>query len=263
VELQGRHIVVTGGAGGIGRALVRRFIDEGARAVVVADRALEPAETFAAEVGASAIEVDAGSEQSVQALIAKATDANGPIDIFFSNAGVPGGLGGPETSDAEWDEAWRVNVMSHVWASRALLPEMLDRGEGYLINTASAAGLLTQVSSLVYSVTKHAAVALAEWLAIEYAERGVRVSCLCPQGVRTPMLDLAMTDAAGAAALTAGGLIEPEDVADTVVAAIADERMLILPHENVKQFMSLKASDPERWLKGMRRIVRDARTPTS
>ena len=180
-----------------------------------------------------AVELDAGSEPSVLALIETATEANGPIDVFISNAGVPGALGGPESSDEAWDEAWRVNVMAHVWASRALLPEMVERGEGYLINTASAAGLLTQVSSLVYSVTKHAAVALAEWLSIEYAERGVRVSCICPQGVRTPMLDLAMTDAAGAAALTSGGLIEPEDAADAVVEGIRAERMLILTHENV------------------------------
>jgi NAD(P)-dependent dehydrogenase (short-subunit alcohol dehydrogenase family) len=195
----------------------------------------------------------------VRALIAAAQKANGPIDIFISNAGVPGGMGGPETSDADWDEAWRVNVMAHVWAARALIPGMLARGEGYLINTASAAGLLTQVSSLVYSVTKHAAVSLAEWLAIEYGEQGIRVSCICPQGVRTPMLDLAMEDPAGAAALTAGGLIEPEDVADAVVLGIAEERLLILPHENVAKFLAIKGSDPERWLKGMRRLVHEAR----
>jgi short-subunit dehydrogenase len=150
--------------------------------------------------------------------------------------------------------------MAHVWAARALAPQMVERGEGYLINTASAAGLLTQVSSLVYSVTKHAAVAVAEWLAIEYGERGVRVSCICPQGVRTPMLDLAMQEPAGAAALTAGGLIEPEDVADAVLAGIRAERLLILPHQNVAGFMALKGSDPERWLKGMRRMVGAART---
>ncbi len=195
----------------------------------------------------------------MRSVIAAATEANGPIDVFISNAGVPGGMGGPETDDALWDEAWRVNVMAHVWASRALLPEMLERGEGYLINTASAAGLLTQVSSLVYSVTKHAAVSLAEWMSIEYADRGVRVSCLCPQGVRTPMLELAMEDPVGAAALNSGGIIEPEDVADSVVAGIRDERFLILPHENVAGFLALKGADPERWLKGMRRLVRDAR----
>jgi NAD(P)-dependent dehydrogenase (short-subunit alcohol dehydrogenase family) len=263
MQLADKHIVVTGGAGGIGRALLRRFAAEGARALVVADRALAPAQTIAAEVDGLAVELDAGREESVRALIAEATALNGPIDIFISNAGVPGGRGGPETEDAAWDEAWRVNVMAHVWAARALLPEMLERKEGYLINTASAAGLLTQVSSLVYSVTKHAAVSLAEWLEIEYRDEGVRVSCICPQGVRTPMLELAMDEPAGAAALTSGGLIEPEDVADAVVAGIADERFLILPHENVAKFMALKGSDPERWLKGMRRLVREARASSS
>jgi NAD(P)-dependent dehydrogenase (short-subunit alcohol dehydrogenase family) len=259
MDLANRHVVVTGAAGGIGRALVRRFAAEGARAVVAADRDLEGARAIAAEVGGLAVQLDAGREESVLALIEQARAAHGPIDLFLSNAGVPGAMGGPEADDETWEEAWRVNVMAHVWASRALLGEMLDRGEGYLINTASAAGLLTQVSSLVYSVTKHAAVALAEWLAIEYGDAGVRVSCICPQGVRTPMLDLAMTEPASAAALTAGGLIEPEDVADAVIAGIAEERLLILPHENVAGFMALKGSDPERWLRGMRRIVRDAR----
>jgi NAD(P)-dependent dehydrogenase (short-subunit alcohol dehydrogenase family) len=263
MELSDRHVVVTGAAGGIGRALVRRFVAEGARVVVIADRELEPAQALAEEVGGLALPLDAGREDSVRALIEEASKANGPIDIFLSNAGVPGTLGGPEAADDVWDEAWRVNVMAHVWASRALLPEMVARGEGYLINTASAAGLLTQVSSLIYSVTKHAAVSLAEWMAIEYGDAGVRVSCICPQGVRTPMLDLAMEDPAGAAALTAGGLIEPEDVADAVVAGIRAERLLILPHENVAGFLALKGSDPERWLKGMRRIVRDARSATA
>jgi NAD(P)-dependent dehydrogenase (short-subunit alcohol dehydrogenase family) len=259
MELLDRNIVITGGAGGIGSALARRFAAERARTVIVADRELAAAQRVADEIGGLAIELDAGSEQSVQALIARATAEAGPIDVFLSNAGVPGGMGGPETPDEVWDEAWRVNVMAHVWASRALLPEMLARGEGYLINTASAAGLLTQVSSLGYSVTKHAAVALAEWMSIEYAERGVRVSCICPQGVRTPMLELAMDDPAGAAALTAGGLIEPDEVAEAVVAGMREERMLILPHENVAGFMALKAADPERWLRGMRRLVRNAR----
>ena len=249
MELEGRHVVITGAAGGIGRAFARRFLQEAPSALTLADRDFEGARAIADEVGGLAVELDAGSEASVLALVETATEANGPIDIFISNAGVPGALGGPEAPDELWDEAWRVNVMAHVWASRALLPEMVARGEGYLINTASAAGLLTQVSSLVYSVTKHAAVALAEWLSIEYAE----------QGVRTPMLDLAMTDAAGAAALVSGGLIEPEDAADAVVEGIRAERTLILTHENVAGFMALKATDPERWLRGMRRIVRDAR----
>jgi NAD(P)-dependent dehydrogenase (short-subunit alcohol dehydrogenase family) len=259
VELADKHIVVTGGAGGIGRALLRRFAAEGARALVVADRELAPAQAIAAEVGGLAVELDAAREDSVRALIGTASAANGPIDIFISNAGVPGAMGGPEAADEAWEEAWKVNVMAHVWAARVLVPEMEARGEGYLINTASAAGLLTQVSSLVYSVTKHAAVSLAEWMAIEYRDAGVRVSCICPQGVRTPMLDLAMEEPAGAAALLSGGLIEPEDVADAVVAGIREERFLILPHENVKGFMALKGAEPERWLKGMRRLVREAR----
>jgi len=259
VEAAGKQIVITGAAGGIGRALARRFAQESPRALVLADRDLAGAQAIAAEVGGLAVELDAGSESSIRSLIETASAANGPIDIFISNAGVPGAGGGPEAADEFWDEAWRVNVMAHVWASRALLPEMLARGEGYLINTASAAGLLTQVSSLVYSVTKHAAVSLAEWLSIEYAEQGVRVSCICPQGVRTPMLELAMTDAAGAAALMSGGLIEPEDVADAVIEGIRAERMLILPHENVAGFMAFKGAEPERWLKGMRRMVREAR----
>lgn len=262
MDLADKHIVVTGAAGGIGRALVRRFAAEGARAVVAADRELEGAQALARELGPAVLAVgfDAGEESSVRELVATASEANGAIDIFVSNAGIGGMGGGPEVPDECWDEAWRVNVMAHVWASRALLPAMLERGEGYLINTASAAGLLTQVSSLVYSVTKHAAVSLAEWLAIEYVDQGVRVSCICPQGVRTPMLERGMQEAAAAAALSAGGLIEPEDVADAVVAGIHEERFLILPHENVAQFMARKGSDPERWIKGMRRLVREARS---
>jgi NAD(P)-dependent dehydrogenase (short-subunit alcohol dehydrogenase family) len=259
MELTGKHVVITGGGGGIGGALSRRLAEEGTRAVVVADRDLARAEAVAADFGGLAVQFDASQESSVKALIEQASAANGLIDIFISNAGVPGGMGGPETSDELWQEAWNVNVMAHVWAARALLPQMLERGEGYLINTASAAGLLTQVSSLVYSVTKHAAVSLAEWMAIEYGEAGVRVSCICPQGVRTPMLELAMHEPAGAAALKAGGVIEPEDVAEAVVQGIGDERLLILPHEEVARFMALKGAKPDRWIAGMQRLVRDAR----
>jgi NAD(P)-dependent dehydrogenase (short-subunit alcohol dehydrogenase family) len=149
--------------------------------------------------------------------------------------------------------------MAHVWAARALLPEMVARGDGYLLSTASAAGLLTQVSAMSYSITKHAAVALAEWLAITYGDAGVKVSCLCPQAVRTPMLELALEDPIGSVPLLAGGLIEPADVAEAVVAGVRDERFLILPHEDVVRHMALKGSQPDRWLNGMRRIVRQAR----
>lgn len=259
MEISGRHAVVTGAASGIGRALARRLAEEGAGRVVVADRDLEGARAVAEPIGGLALELDAGREDSIRALVAKATEANGAIDIFFSNAGVPGPMGGPEVPDDDWDETWRVNVMAHVWAARALLPEMIERRDGYLVNTASAAGILTQVSAAPYSVTKHAAVALAEWLAVTHGDDGVKVSCVCPQAVRTPMLDLAMEEPAGAATLSAGGLIDPEDVAAAVVEGIREERFLILPHEVVARHMAHKAGDPERWIAGMRRIVREAR----
>jgi NAD(P)-dependent dehydrogenase (short-subunit alcohol dehydrogenase family) len=258
MELADKHVIVTGGASGIGRACARRFAAEGAR-VVVADLALEPAQAVASEIGALAVGVDVGSEVGIQGLVSEARAAGGPIDLFFSNAGVPGPAGGPEAPDDELQATWEINVMAHVWAARAVLPEMVTRGEGYLLSTASAAGLLTQVSALGYSMTKHAAVAVAEWLAITYADAGIKVSCLCPQAVRTPMLDLALEDPVGAAPLLAGGLLEPEDVADVVVAGLGDERFLILPHEVVAQHLALKGAQPERWLNGMRRIVRDAR----
>ena len=259
MELTNRHTVITGAASGIGRALALRFAEEGAGAVVVADRDREGARAVADAVGGLAVEFDAGREADVRRLIAEATEANGPVDLFFSNAGVPGPVGGPEAPDDEWDLTWRVNVMAHVWAARALLPDMLARGDGYLINTASAAGLLTQVSALAYSATKSAAIAVAEWLAVLHGDAGVKVSCLCPQAVQTPMLDLAMEEPAGAAALRAGGIMSPEDVAAVTVEAIRAERFLILPHEEVARFMAVKATDPERWIAGMRRIVRQAR----
>ena len=263
MELKGVHVVVTGGAGGIGQALVQRFADEGARAVVVADMSRERAAEVAERVGGLGIGFDAGTEAGVRALIEEATAANGPIDVFFSNAGVPGPIGGPEAPDHGWDECWRVNVMQHVWATRVLVPEMVARGDGYLVNTASAAGLLTQVSAAAYSVTKAAAVSLAEWLAVTYGDAGIKVSCLCPQAVQTPMLDEAMQEPAGAAALRAGGILDPADVAESVVQAMREERFLILPHEEVAQFMALKAAQPDRWIAGMRKIVRNARGATS
>ncbi len=180
--------------------------------------------------------------------------------MFFSNAGVPGPAGGPDGSNDEWQRTWEINVMAHVWAARAVLPEMVERGDGYLVSTASAAGLLTQVSALAYSATKHAAVSVAEWLAINYGDAGVKVSCLCPQGVRTPMLDLALDqDPVGSAPLIAEGLLEPDEVADVVVAAMREERFLILPHPKVVEHMALKASQPDRWIGGMRKLLRHAR----
>ena len=259
MELAGRTVVVTGGASGIGRALVRRFAQEGPRALVVADLNLESARTVAQEVGGEAVQVDVGREDEILKLVARAREIGGQVDLFCSNAGVPGPPGGPEAPDEEWDRAWRINVMAHVWAARALIPEMVERGDGYLMSTASAAGLLTQVGAQVYSVTKHAAVSVAEWLAITYGDAGVKVSCLCPLGVRTPMLDGAMEDTVGAAALLADELLDPEDVAETVLAAIREERFLILPHPRVAEYMARRGADDDRWIAGMRRLVRGAR----
>jgi NAD(P)-dependent dehydrogenase (short-subunit alcohol dehydrogenase family) len=257
MELAGKHVVVTGGASGIGRACATRFASEGAR-VVIADRDQARASAVAEEIGALAVGTDVGREADLVALITTAEDQNGPIDLFFSNAGIAGPGGGPEAPDDELELTWEINVMAHIWAARALLPGWLERGEGYLLSTASAAGLLTQVSAMAYSITKHAAVALAEWLAITYGDAGIKVSCLCPQGVRTPMLDIALEDPIGAAPLLAGGLMEPEEVAAVVVAGLRDERFLILPHEVVADHMALKGAQPERWLRGMRRLVRQA-----
>jgi NAD(P)-dependent dehydrogenase (short-subunit alcohol dehydrogenase family) len=260
VELGGKHVVITGAGSGIGRACATRFAAEGAR-VVVSDADRERAEAVAGEIDAMAVVADVGRESEIRSLIARASEA-GEIDLFFSNAGVPGPAGGPEAPDAELQLTRDVNVMAHVWATRALLPGWTARGHGYLVSTASAAGLLTQVSALGYSITKHAAVALAEWLSIAYADAGIRVSCLCPQAVRTPMLDVALEDPVGAAPLVAGGVLEPADVAEAVVAGIRDERFLILPHQEVAKHLALKGAQPERWLNGMRRLVRQARAQT-
>jgi NAD(P)-dependent dehydrogenase (short-subunit alcohol dehydrogenase family) len=258
MELTDKHVVVTGAGSGIGRACARRFASEGAQ-VVVADLNLEPVEAVAQEIGGLAVQADVGRESAIKDLIARARNHGGPIDLFFSNAGVPGPPGGPEAPDDELQATWEVNVMAHVWAARELLPDMVERGDGYLLSTASAAGLLTQVSALAYSITKHAAVALAEWLSITYADAGIKVSCLCPQAVRTPMLELALEDPIGAAPLLAGGLIEPDEVAAAVVEGVRDERFLILPHADVAGYLALKGAEPERWLRGMRRLVREAR----
>ena len=259
MELAGRNVVITGAGSGIGRALARRFAAEGPRALVVADINLEAAEATVKEVGGHAVKVDVSSEEQIKSLIARAEELGGPIDVFFSNAGVPGPGGGPENDDGEWEHAWRVNVMAHVWAARALLPGMVERGDGYLLSTASAAGLLTQVGAQVYSVTKHAAVAVAEWLAITYGDAGIKVSCLCPLGVRTPMLDSAFEDTVGAAALLVDEVLEPEDVANVVLEAIRAEQFLILPHPKVREYMARRGSDDDRWIAGMRRLVRHAR----
>jgi NAD(P)-dependent dehydrogenase (short-subunit alcohol dehydrogenase family) len=258
MDLRGRHAVITGAAGGIGAACARAFAAQGAR-LVLADRDEERVRETAEELGAVAIAVDIGHERGVRELIDGAQRHHGPIDLFYSNAGIGGPPGGPEAPDAALQQTWEVNVMAHVWAARALLPEMVARGDGYLVSTASAAGLLTQLSALGYSITKHAAVALAEWLQITYADAGIKVSCVCPQGVNTAMLEEARSDPVGSAPLLAQGVIEPEDVAAAVVDGIRDERFLILPHPEVGEYAALRGAQPERWLGGMRRLLRDAR----
>jgi NAD(P)-dependent dehydrogenase (short-subunit alcohol dehydrogenase family) len=257
MDLSAKNVVVTGAGSGIGRACALRFGAEGAR-VVAADVNFEAAQATADEIGGLAVRTDVSHEADIVELVAQAQEA-GPIDLFFSNAGIGGPAGGPEAADAEIQATWEINVMAHVWAARAVLPAMVERGEGYLLSTASAAGVLTQISALAYSMTKHAAVALAEWLAITYGDAGIKVSCLCPQAVRTPLLDTALEDPVGSVPLLAGGLLEPDQVADAVVRGLAAEQFFILPHEDVAHHMALKGAQPERWLNGMRRIVRQAR----
>ena len=250
MKLANKVAVVTGGASGIGRAMCRRFAAEGVRGVAVADVDCAGAERVAREIGGLAVAVDVGREAEVIQLVERATAAFGAIDLFCSNAGIAM-EGGVETSDSEWQRIWSVNFMAHVYAARAVLPGMLARGEGYLLQTASAAGLLTQVGSAPYAVTKHAAVSLAEWLSVTYGDRGIRVSCLCPQGVRTNMLTEAVE---GPGRFLLEGALEPEQVAEAVVAGLADERFLILPHPVVLTYMQRKAGDYDRWLRGMRRM---------
>jgi NAD(P)-dependent dehydrogenase (short-subunit alcohol dehydrogenase family) len=259
VEVRGRVVVVTGGASGIGRALAGRFATEGAAAVAVADLDGAGAGAVAREVeraGARALPltVDVTREPEVVGLVDRVEADLGPIGLFCSNAGIAVG-GGVEAPNSDWERIWSVNVMAHVYAARALIPRMSARGGGYLLNTASAAGLLTNLGAAPYSVTKHAAVGLAEWMAITYADQGIKISCLCPQGVRTPMLlgGLEDRDPAGSAVLAAGGLVEPGEVADAVIAGLAAERFLILTHPEVAEYVRRKAGDPDRWLAGMRR----------
>lgn len=249
MKLAGKHAVVTGGASGIGRALCRRFAAEGARGVVVADLDADGAKAVADEVGGLGVRTDVGDEAQVVSLVEQAERAYGPIDLFFSNAGI-GMRGGVEVETEGWQKIWDVNVMAHVFAARAVLPSMLSRGEGYIASTSSAAGLLSQIGSAPYSVTKHAAVALAEWLSITYGHQGVKVSVLCPQAVRTGMTAGAPTG--GVAGVD--GVLEPEDVAESVVRALDEERFLILPHPSVLEYMQRKTSDYDRWLAGMRRL---------
>jgi NAD(P)-dependent dehydrogenase (short-subunit alcohol dehydrogenase family) len=250
-SVQNAGIVVTGGGSGIGAALARRFADEGAR-VVVNDINAGAASAVAASCGATAVPGDAASQDGVAALIASARDALGEIDIYCANAGIVR-TGGPETGELDWDASWQVNVMAHVRAARLLIDPWLERGSGHLICTVSAAGLLAMPGTASYSVTKHAALAFAEWMALTYSHRGLTVQAICPQGVRTGMLD--GTDP-GAELVLGDSVITPEAVANTVLKGIADGRFLILPHPEVAAMYAGRAAETDRWLRGMNKIQR-------
>ena len=271
-----RVAVVTGGASGIGRSLCLALARRDAAAVVVADVDAPGAAEVAAEMEAGghralAVTADVGDAAQAQALIRRAEDAFGRVDLLFSNAGivVSGGL---EVADEAWSRSWEINVQSHVWLTRAVLPGMLARGEGYLVYTASAAGLLTELGSASYSVTKHAVVALAEWLSITYGDQGIRVSCLCPQLVDTNLgatsrrlvpqapgapsaASLAEEDSLGARHAGLDGVLTPDQVAECVIETMAGEGFLILPHPEVATYERRRADDRERWLRGMRRLL--------
>jgi len=248
MEITGKTVVITGGASGIGRALAQRFHAEGAAHVCVADLQADALAEVASSVNGTAITCDVADEGQVKNLVDKAIDAMGHIDIFCSNAGIAV-LGDEHESNDMWQKNWDIHVMGHVYAARAVVQHMIERGGGYLVNTASAAGLLSHVNSATYSVTKHAAVAFAEWLSINYGGDGVRVSVLCPQAVRT-----AMTQGREAGVASVDGMMEPEVLAESVVTTMDKEEFLILPHPEVLSYLQRKAGDYDRWLGGMQRL---------
>ena len=250
MEIKGKVAVVTGGASGIGAGLAERFARDGAAGVVVADVNLERAQEVARRIGASALAVrcDVSRESDIQELVRRARERFGRVDVYCSNAGILGKMGGIELEDALWDKMWQVHGMAHVWAARAVVPEMIARGEGYFLVTASAAGLLNIVETAPYGVTKHAAVAIAEWLRIAYGRKGLRVSCLCPQSVATDMTK----DGTGSAGIN--GVLTAEQVADVVVQTMREEKFLALPHPEVAKYFQAKGQDYDRWLGGMQKL---------
>ncbi|MEP3333320.1 SDR family oxidoreductase [Sedimentitalea sp.] len=250
MELKDKIVVVTGAASGIGRALALRFAAEGAKTVVCVDLNLAGAVETAEQIDGVAFEVNVGREGDIAALIDRVERDIGPIDLFCSNAGILT-VGGMEVPNEDWQKIWNINVMSHVWAARHLVPRMIERGGGYLLNTASAAGLLNQVGAAPYGVTKHAAVGLAEWLALSHGDQGIHVSVLCPQAVRSEM-----TRGHEDSVASLDGLLEPEVVADACVKAINDETFLVLPHPEVLGYMRLKTENYDRWIGGMRKLNR-------
>ncbi len=268
MEIRNRVVVVTGAGSGIGRALCLAFAEAGAAGVACVDLSSSQARVTAELVEAQglravALAADVARETDVLGVVRRTTGEFGQVDIFCSNAGL-GTAGGVETLDSEWQRFFDVNVMAHVYAARAVLPQMLARGEGYLVNTASAAGLLTNLGAVTYSVTKHAAVALAEWLAITHGDAGIRVSCFCPQGVDTPMLRGVGNVGDGLAkraVAISGGIITPEQAAAALLDGVRQERFLILTHPEVRRYMERRAADTDRWIAGMRRMQRELTGP--
>jgi NAD(P)-dependent dehydrogenase (short-subunit alcohol dehydrogenase family) len=244
---KGKVCVVTGAASGIGEAVARAYVEAGARGVVVADTSAEKLAQVASDIGALAVPTDVSQEGDIRALVAAAEAKFGPIEVYYSNAGISR-PGMEDASDADWDLNWRVHVLSHVYAARALVPGMLSRGSGYLLNTASAAGLLTSMTSMAYGVTKCAAVSFAEHLAIQYGDRGIGVSVLCPQSVLTGMTSSRPSVA------SADGVMTATEVARIVIEAMEAERFMILSHRVVHDYEQRKVSDRDRWLAGMRRL---------
>mgnify|MGYP001816921299 FL=1 len=250
MNVKGKIIVVTGAGSGIGRALVEKFVAEGARQVVAVDINTDNARQTAKDYGCVAMTADVSRDEDIKRVIEETESDIGPIDLFCSNAGVGAGLS-EQSPDQEWQMSWDINVMSHVYAARHLVPRMIERGGGYFLNTASAAGLLNQVGGAAYGVSKHAAVGFGDWLALTYSHHGIRVSMLCPQAVRT-----AMTSSSNAAtdAASGDGMMEPGQVAECVIDGLEKESFLILPHPEVETYMQRKTGDYDRWIKGMNRL---------
>ncbi|MCY4041730.1 MAG: SDR family NAD(P)-dependent oxidoreductase [Gammaproteobacteria bacterium] len=255
MEISNGVVVVTGGASGIGRALARAFAVAGARHVVVADRDEAGARAVAAEIGGRGVGMDVASESQIRQIVVSTDAEAGPVDIMVSNAGYVT-WGGLETSNHDINRMWEVHVMSHIYAARAVLPSMIERGCGYIMSTASAAGLLTQIGSLAYSITKHAAVSLAEWIAITHGQQGIGVSVLCPQAVDTNIgANSPQAGTMPAPSVAAGdGVLTSEHVAAECLAAIREERFWVLPHPEVGEYVRRKAADIDRWLYGMQRF---------
>lgn len=256
MELSNKVVIVTGGASGIGEALALRFHEENAKHVVVVDRDEAGAKAVAARIGGTGLGVDVSDEEAIRELVDSTEREQGPIDLFVSNAGYVT-VGGLEAPNEDLQRMWEVHVLAHLYAARAVVPRMIEQGGGYLLNTASAAGLLTQLGSLAYSVTKHAAVSLAEWIAITYGSKGIKVSVLCPQAVQTGILQNSPDVdkiTGGPAVAGADGTLQSSDVADVVMQALAEERFHVLPHPEVAEYTNRKASDVDRWLEGMRRF---------